>query len=133
MNRLYDLHECHTVSFNQQDLQDLAKQSYDREMEVGLLIKRVKRVSKLIELSEEHTSEAQTGDKIDTHSILLSLNDRVTVLLEQNKALTTKVAAYRDTLKKGMKQISKGKKAIHSYRSSQAVSNNPKVISITNY
>lgn len=123
LKRLYDLHEDHMVSFDKEALPDLEKQSYDREIEVGMLIKSI---GKLLELSE-------TRENRDRDSILYSLNDRITLLLEQNKSLTTKVAAYRDTLKKGMKQISKGKKAIHSYRSSQAVSNNPKVISITNY
>jgi len=123
LKRLHDLHKDHMASFDQKALPDLEKQSYDREIEMGLLIKRI---GKLLELSETR----KNGDR---GSIFHRLNDRITLLLEQNKALTTKVTAYRDTLKNGMKQISKGKKAIHSYRSSQAVSNNPKVISITNY
>ncbi len=125
LNRLQDLHKSHIESFDQKILPDLEKQSKNREIEVGILIKSV---SKLVKLAAN-----QTGEGGNTESMILGLNDRVTNLLEQNKVLRTKVSALRDQLKKGMSQVSKGKKAISSYRSSEAVSNTPRVISITHY
>lgn len=125
LNRLQDLHKNHIESFDQKILPDLEKQSADREIEVGILIKSVR---ELVDLAAD-----QTGEGVNTESMIFRLNDRVTNLLEQNKVLRTKVSALRDQLKKGMNRVSKGKKAISSYRSSEAVSNTPRVISITNY
>jgi predicted nucleic acid-binding Zn-ribbon protein len=125
LNRLQALHKDHIESFDQEVLPDLSQQSEIREIEVGMLVKNVK---KLIVLAEN-----QTGEGVNTKSMILRLNDRVTTLLEQNKTLETKVSSFRDQLKNSMNQVSKGKKAISSYRSSTAVSNNPKVISITHY
>ena len=122
LNRLDDLHKAHMKSFDKEVLPDLEKQSADRAIEVDRLMKRVEG---LVKLSQMQTRE-------NTESIIITLNERVTILLEQNKALITKVHASRDRIKNNMKQISKGKKVISSYRSSAAVSNNPRVLSITN-
>lgn len=123
INALYDLHQIHMASFDNEILPDLEKQSKDRELEVRTLVKCITR---LIQTAEKET-------RTDVKSIILGLNERVTGLLEQNKALQKKVIVFRDELKERMNQVSKGKKVIGSYRSSAAVSNNPKVISITSY
>jgi predicted nucleic acid-binding Zn-ribbon protein len=123
LNRLDNLHKTHMASFNREVLPDLEKQSVERAIEVKRLMKRI---SGLVQLAQTQTSAT-------SESMMLSLNDRVTTLLEQNKALRTKVTASRDRIKNNLKQISKGKKVISSYRSSAAVSNNPRVLSITNY
>lgn len=123
--RLQDLHKNHMESFDQKVLPDLEKQSKNREVEVGMLVKSVSKLVKLV--------ENQTGKGESTKAMILNLNNRVTTLLEQNKMLETKVSAFRDQLKKSMNQVSKGKSSISSYRSSTAVSNNPRVISITHY
>ncbi len=122
LNRLDDLHRTHMESFDKDFLPDLEKQSADRAVEVETLVKRIGGLVKI----------AQTQTRADTESMMLTLNDRVTILLEQNKALRTKVHTSRDCIKNNLKQISKGKKVISSYRSSAAVSNNPRVLSITN-
>ena len=122
LNRLDDLHRTHMESFDREVLPDLEKQSAERAVEVDRLMKRVGGLIKL----------AQTQTRTSTESMMLGLNDRVTILLEQNKALRTKVQASRDGIGDNLKQISKGKKVISSYRSSAAVSNNPRVLSITN-
>ncbi len=122
LNRLDDLHRTHMESFDKEVLPDLEKQSAERAIEVDRLMKRVGGLVKL----------AQTQTRATTESMMLSLNDRVTILLEQNKALRTKVKASRGQIENNLKQISKGKKVISSYRSSAAVSNNPRVLSITN-
>ena len=122
LNRLDDLHKIHMESFDHDVLPDLEKQSADRAVEVETLVKRIRGLVKL----------AQTQTRENTESMMFVLNDRVTILLEQNKALRTKVHTSRDCIKNNLKQISKGKKVISSYRSSAAVSNNPRVLSITN-
>ncbi len=122
LNRLDDLHRTHMESFDREVLPDLEKQSAERAVEVDRLMKRVGGLIKL----------AQTQTMTSTESMMLTINDRVTILLEQNKALRTKVQASRDGIEDNLKQISKGKKVISSYRSSAAVSNNPRVLSITN-
>ncbi len=122
LNRLDDLHRTHMASFDREVLPDLEKQSAERAVEVDRLMKRIGGLVKL----------AQTQTRTTTESMLLTLNDRVTTLLEKNKALRTKVQASRDGIGNNLKQISKGKKVISSYRSSAAVSNNPRVLSITN-
>lgn len=125
ITRLYDLHKIHMESFSQESLPDLEQQSIDRGIEVGMLMKSV---DKLVRLIETHPwKEAQA------ESMIVTINSRIKTLIEQNKTFETKVTEFRDKLKNGMKQISKGKKVIRSYRSAAAVSNNPKVISITNY
>lgn len=125
LRRLHDLYNNHMESFGQEALPDLEKQSEDRGIEVGRLMESTSKLIKLI--------EKQTGEKADTESMILSLNDGVASLLEQNKGLETKVSAFRSKLKDDMNHLSKGKNAISSYRSSAAVSNDPRVISITNY
>lgn len=123
INRLYDMHEIHMASFEKDALPDLEKQSQERESEMKALIKDVKKLLA--------TAENKTGPHAG--SMILVLKNRVATLLEQNKALHTKVSAVKDKLKKGMNQLSKGKKVISSYRSATAVSNRPRVISITTY
>jgi predicted nucleic acid-binding Zn-ribbon protein len=123
LHRLQDLHKIHMKSFDQDVLPDLERQSQDRDIEMGLLMKSV---STLMELTKNETGE-------NTKSMLHALTEKMTPLLEQNKVLETRVSAFRDQLKKNMKQVSKGRNAISSYRSSTAASTNPRVISITNY
>ncbi len=122
LNRLDDLNRTHMESFDKKVLPDLEKQSAERAIEVDRLVKRIGGLVKL----------SQTQTRVATESMMLGLNDRMTILLEQNKALRTKVKASRDLIGNNLKQISKGKKVISSYRSSAAVSNNPRVLSITN-
>lgn len=123
INRLYDLHEIYLASFEKDAVPDLEKRSQERESEVKALFKDVKRFL------------ATAENKTETHakSMILALKNRMITLLEQNKTLQTKASVVKGRLEKDMKQVSKGKKAIGSYRSSTAVSNSPKVISITAY
>lgn len=123
LHRLQNLHKIHMKSFDQEVLPDLEKQSEDRDIEMGVLMKRVRT---LMELAKNETGE-------DTKSMLHALTEKMIPLLEQNKVLETRVSAFRNQLKKDMKQVSKGRNAISSYRSSAAVSNNPRVINITSY
>jgi len=123
LNRLYEMHKSHMDAFDKELLPDLEKQSRERDIEVATLVKNVSNLA--------IKAENKTG--INAESMILAINDRVTILLEQNKALQEKVTMVRDRLKNSMEQISKGKKVIRSYRSSAAVSNKPKAISITTY
>jgi hypothetical protein len=125
LNRLQNLHKHHMESFDQKSLPDLQRQSENREIEVSVLMASVKELVTLAEI--------QTGEGVDIESIMNRFYERVATLLEQNKALETRVSAFREQLRNNMKQVSKGKNAIGSYRSSTVVSNSPRVISITNY
>jgi len=122
LSRLQGLQENHLESFDKKDLPDLEKQSVERNIEVEKLMKSV---SDFVKITENKNSE-------NTESMIHILNDRITTLLEQNKALETKVHLFRDGIKNEMKQVATGRKVIQSYQSSTAVSNNPNVISITN-
>lgn len=122
LNRLYDLQADHLASFDKQDLPDLEQQSAERGIEVSRLIRNVDTLVKQL--------KAETGT--ETESMLFFLKDRVTGLLEQNRALEVKVHAVRDNIKNRMKQVSKGTSVIGSYRSSAVAAYTPKVISITN-
>ncbi|HAR34221.1 MAG TPA: hypothetical protein DCR95_09095 [Desulfobacter sp.] len=122
LNRLYDLQTDHLASFDKQVLPDLEQQSAERDIEVSRLIRNVDILVKQLEI--------ETGT--ETESMLFFLNDRVTGLLDQNRALEVKVKAVRDNIKNRMKQLSKGTSVIGSYRSSAAAAYTPKVISITN-
>jgi len=122
INRLYDLQTDHLEAFKKKPVPDLEKQSAERSNEVAKLMKSVNGFVKMAENKSGTTTE----------SMLLSLNGKISTLLDQNKALETKVHEFRNGIKKSMKQISKGKQVIGSYRSSTAVSNNPRVISVTN-
>lgn len=121
LNRLYALQVNHLASFGKQALPDLEKQSAERNIEVARLIRNVNTLLERIEIKTE----------ADTESMLFFLNDRITGLLEQNKALEKKVHAVRENIKKNMKQVAKGKTVIGSYRSSASACT-PKVISISN-
>ena len=77
LSRLDDLHKNHIKSFDHEGLPDLEKQTETREIEVGLLIKSIR---KLVTLAKD-----QTGERANTESLLLKINNRVTILLEQNK------------------------------------------------
>jgi hypothetical protein len=125
LNRLQNLHKHHMESFDQKSLPDLQRQSENREIEVSVLMASVKELVTLAEI--------QTGEGVDIESIMNRFYERVATLLEQNKALETRVSAFREQLRNNMKQVSKGKNAIGLYRSSTVVSNSPRVISITNY
>jgi exopolyphosphatase/pppGpp-phosphohydrolase len=122
INRLYALQTGHLEAFKKKPIPDLEKQSAERGDEVVRLVKSVNKFVKM----------ARNKQGVATESMLLSLNNKITTLLEQNKALETKVKDFRDRIKKNMKQVSKGKQVIGSYRSSNLVSNNPRVISVTN-
>src|SRR6056297_3537774 len=97
LNRLYDLQADHLASFDKQLLPDLEQQSAEREIEVSRLIRNVNTLVKQV--------EAETG--AETESMLVFLKDRVTELLDQNRALELKVHAVRDNIKNRMKQLSK--------------------------
>ena len=124
LNRLHDLQADHLASFDEQALPDLEQQSAERDIEVSRLIRNVNTLVKQLETETETGAEAE--------SMLFFLNNRVTKLLEQNRALEVKVHAVRDNIKNRMKQVSKGTSVIGSYRSSAAAAYAPKVISITN-
>lgn len=122
ISRLHDLQADHLEAFDEKSLPDLEKQSEERKNEVAKLMKSV---SEFVKTAAEKNGAA-------TESMLLSLNSRITTLLEQNRAIEIKVQDFRNSVKKGMRQVSKGKQVLGSYRSSAAVSNNPRVISVTN-
>ena len=122
LNRLYDLQADQLASFDKQALPDLEQQSAERDIEVSRLIRNVNTLIKQL--------KAETGSEAE--SMLFFLKDRVTGLLEQNRALEVKVHAVRDNIKDGMKQVSKGTSVLGAYRSSAAAAYTPKVISITN-
>jgi len=122
LNRLHDIQLSHLDSFDKKGLPDLEKQSEERNIEIDKLLKGI---NEFVELANE-----KQGASAET--MLSFLSDKVTILLEQNKVLEIKVLAFKDGLKKGMKQISKGNQAISSYKSSNSVLNNPKVVSVTN-
>jgi hypothetical protein len=122
LNRLHDIQAEHLASFDKQALPDLEQQSAERCIEVSRLIRTVDTLVKQL--------ETETG--AETESMLFFLNNRVTKLLEQNRALEVKVHAVRDNIKNRMKQLSKGTSVIGSYRSSAAAASKAKVISITN-
>ena len=122
LNRLHDLQKDHIESFNAKALPDLEQQSQERNIEVENLMKSVNNFVKI----------AESKNNAQAESMVVNLNNRITTLLEQNKALETKVHLFRDGIKNEMKQVARGRKVIQSYQSSAAVSNNPNVISITN-
>ncbi|CCK81704.1 hypothetical protein [Desulfobacula toluolica] len=122
LNRLHDLQAKHLASFDSQDLPDLEQQSAERDAEVAQLIRNVNTLIEQLYITTE----------VETKSRFLFFNDLITGLLEQNKAIETKTHAIKNKLENSMKQLSKGKCAISSYRSSAAVNYKPKVISITN-
>jgi hypothetical protein len=122
LNRLNHLQADHLASFDKQALPDLEQQSAERGIEVSRLIRNVNTLLKQL--------ETETG--AETESMLFFLKDRVTGLLEQNRALELKAHAVRDNIKNRMKQVSKGTSVIGSYRSSAAAAQTPKVINITN-
>ncbi|EIM64666.1 hypothetical protein [Desulfobacter postgatei] len=122
LNRLYDIQADHLASFDKQALPDLEQQSAERDIEVSRLIRNVDILVK--------QQQIETG--AETESMVFFLNNRVTKLLEQNRALQVKVHAVRDNIKNRMKQLSKGTSVIGSYRSSATAASKAKVISITN-
>ena len=122
LNRLHDLQKDHIESFNAKALPDLEQQSQERQIEVEVLMKSVAGFVKT----------AENKSNAEAESMVVNLNKRITALLEQNKALETKVNLFKDGIKNEMKQVAKGRKVIQSYQSSAAVLNNPNVISITN-
>jgi ABC-type transporter Mla subunit MlaD len=122
LNKLHDLQASHLEDFNKEELPDLERQSAERSHEVDKLMKSVNGIVSIVESTNKTNSE----------SMVFFLNNKISTLLEQNKALEIKVQDFKEKMKKNMKKISTGKQAIGSYRSSAAVSNNPKVLSITN-
>lgn len=120
LKRLHELQENQLASFSEKAVPDLETQSSERNIEVGKLMKSL---SDFMKLAENENGAA-------TECMLTVLNNHVTILLEQNKALETKVKNFRDDIQKNMNQVSKGKKVIGSYRSSAAILNTPKVISL---
>ncbi len=122
LDRLHDLQEIHLESFGQKILPDLEKQSAERTIEVDKLMKEI---NNFMTITKNKTD-------VGTDAMKLCLNDRIKNILEQNQALEIRVQDFKADIKKEMKQVSKGKQVIGSYRSSSVVSNHPKVISITN-
>lgn len=122
ISRLRDLQEKHLASFTKDSLPDLEKQSVERNIVVAQLMKTVKELVLLAENKHDMVAE----------NLLQNISHQVTHLLEQNKTLAVKVTAFKTDIKTKMGQVSKGKKTISRYRSSTAISNRPKVISISN-
>ncbi len=122
LNRLYYLQTNHLDAFDKNELPDLEKQSRERSREVDTLMRRITGFIKT----------AEKTNNTNTESMLVSLNNQITSLLEQNRALETKVKTFRDEIKNSMKRVSKGKQVIGSYKSSASALNNPKAISLTN-
>jgi hypothetical protein len=122
LDRFYDLQANHIKSFNSASLPDMEKQSMEQNKEIVKILESIDAFIKMLSGTEEPGAE----------SMLISLNHRITNILEQNEVLVTRVTVFKENLKSNMKKISKGKQAIGSYRSSAAASNNPKVLSVTN-
>jgi len=122
LKHLYQLQKRHLETFTGENLLDVENQSDERAREFDGLMNRV---NDFIKAAKEEKTE-------DTESMLIFLNDSITALLEQNRAIETKVRGLKDSMEKDMKKLSRGKKAIGSYRSNTASSADPLVISITN-
>jgi len=100
INRLYDLQTDHLEAFRKKSIPDLEKQSAERSNEMARLIKSVNEFVKMAENESGTTMEP----------MLLSLNNKISTLLDQNKALETKVHDFRNGIKINMKKIEKGKR-----------------------
>lgn len=121
LNRLEGMMTEQIESFGEKDLPDLEQQSFDRDRAIETLKTDIEIFRAWVEKSPE-----------DKRSSTEYVNNRITDLLGIYQRLEKKVCIFRDNLKKNMQQVSKGKKAIRSYRSSYAVVRSPKVLSITN-
>ena len=127
IDRLQRLQLDHIESFNKKgDTPDIEQQSFDREKEFNNLKNRINNFNNRAQVE----TDAQVKAQIE--SMLVTIKNKIATLIEQNTTLETKVKEYRDKIKDSMKKISTGKKVIGSYGSSAKITNNPKVISITN-
>lgn len=116
------LQSKHLESFDDDKLPDLEKQSDERHHEI----------KNLLEAVSQFIRDSKSQDTTRMASDIKYFNNRITALLEQNKIIEARVIKLKDRLKKGMIHISKGKKAIGSYRSYNAASNKPRVLSVSN-
>jgi uncharacterized phage infection (PIP) family protein YhgE len=119
LNRLDLLHELHIESFRTDLMPDLESQTDERNHEFARLKKSL---NKLL-------TRAETGNDINIEPMSVYVADQITTLLEQNRRLEQIVKGHRNELKKRMKQVSKGKKAIGFYGSADIAGNKPRIIS----
>ncbi len=127
IDRLQALQLNHIESFNKNgQAPDIEQQSFDREKEFDNLKKKINIFNNMAQAELAENTQSQT------ESMLIFIKDKITTLIEQNAALETKVKEYKNNIKNSMKKISNGRQLIGSYGSSAKITNNPKVISITN-
>ena len=122
LKRMHEMHHRHLASFEVEGLPDLESQSRERDIELGELLHNLTRMIRM----------AETNPEPRTETMLMSINDQLTLLLEENRVLENRVRDFRDQMKKTMSRISAGKKVIGSYRSPARIVNAPRVISVTN-
>ncbi len=131
IDRLQELQLSHISSFNKKgQLPDIEKQSFDREKAFNNLRKKITVFNTMAQV--EHAAQTQPQIESQTESMLILIKDKITTLIEQNTTLETKIKEYRNNIKTSMKKISNGRQVIASYRSSTKITNNPKVINVTN-
>ncbi|MFO7752543.1 MAG: hypothetical protein R6V41_05435 [Desulfobacteraceae bacterium] len=122
MNSLFEIQDRHMASFSGDTLPDLENQSAERKEAMNHLQDQVNAFISAVE--KDTGSEAQ--------SMMQFFNQRITTLLEQNRTIENRVKAVKDSIGKSMKQLSKGRKGLQSYRPpSLSVQNRPRVINFS--
>ena len=121
LNRLESLQDEHIESFQTQLLPDLE----------GQTAKRKEAFNHLTCCLEKFFTQASKGDE-KTVSMIQIFSKQIERLQHQNLVLKEKVETHREDLKARMKKITKGRKAIRSYRPPSSFLNRPRAISVTN-
>ncbi len=123
LDSIHEMQQRHIKTFNTDHVQpDIEQQSAEREAAFNTLKQKV---AGFITLTENSSHE-------DAKSMLAGINESISGLMEQNRVLEASVIKHKDRLQKNLKQISRGKQALGSYKSPAVVKNRPKVISLTN-
>ena len=121
LNRLENLQDEHIDSFQTQLLPDLESQT----------AKRREAFDHLACCLEKFFSQLPEEDE-QTVSMIQTFTKQITRLQHQNLILKEKVELHKEDLQARMRQITKGRKAIGSYRPPSSFLNRPRAISLTN-
>lgn len=122
LDRLDELQQSHIDVFSTQILPDLEEQIAQRKTGFSDLEKRL-----ALFLMESETMKTE-----ENIPLLQEVKNRIVLLMNQNKTLKSQVETHKIQLENSIKKITKGKRIMTAYGSSESQRNQSKVINFRN-
>jgi hypothetical protein len=116
------LHTNHINAFDTQTHLDLDTQMNERKAEFTNLMKHFN----IFIDKTENINESESTCEVE------KITKQISQLMHKNKTLKLKIQTHRDELGKSIKQITRGRQAIHAYGTPESYRNRSKVLNFKN-